>query len=226
MRVFIAVLSHTGGAKELGRVHQAIIDSTYPSLQTAPYVKLIWLEQGSTVNAISDFADLREWHSTNNVGCAMGRQRLIDSLILIEHLSPDDLLIFLDDDIQFLQTTWLQDFINTSLDYDVFGVEAMKVLSDYTTEPIAEGKEPDYVSGGWCGWHGYVLLDGVQFDRNYHTYFEDVDMCYQARQKKYSIGQVKTKALAHESHMTPLKSALYEQSRAYFIKKWQNQDLK
>jgi len=226
MRVFVCVLSHDGEAKEFDRVYEAIINATFPELRRIPSIKLIWLEQGASVNFSFNCGDVLKWFSTNNVGCAMGRQRIIDSLILVEKLKPDDLVIFLDDDIQFLATTWLQDFMNASLSYDVMGVEAMKLLANYTTAPIVEGEELDYLSGGWCGWRGYVLLDGVQFDRNYHTYFEDVDMCLQATAKGYRIGQVVTQALGHESHMTPLKMALYEQSKAYFIKKWQNQGLK
>jgi GT2 family glycosyltransferase len=220
MRVFVCVLSHDGQAKELPRFVEALISATVQELLKLPPVKMIWLEQGASFNGIASQSDVVIWHSTNNVGCAGGRQRLIDYLIVVERLRHGDLVIFLDDDVQFVSPMWLEDFVNASLHADVVGQEGMTVTPDYATLPITQGQAPDYVSGGWSAWHGYVLLGGVQFDLNYHTYWEDVDMCYQARQKHFTLGIVNTHALSHASHMTAIKQERYDRGRDYFIKKW------
>ena len=206
--------------REFGRFYDAILNASLFNLShITPPIHLVWLEQGATMNLFSRTSDVTVWHSTNNLGCAGGRQRLIDLLIIKENLENDDLVIFLDDDIQFLTSEWIQDFINAMLSWDIVGQEGRIITPDWHTLPVKDGEAVDYVSGGWSGWHGYVLLEGVQFDTRF-MYWEDVDMCRQALEKGFTLNAMNAQSLAHESHVSEEKNKRYEQGRQLFIGKW------
>ncbi len=153
-----------------------------------------------------------------NFGCAGGRKRLAEKL-LAEGLHPDDITIWLDDDLTARGDAWLDALcapimLNTA---DITGVEGMEVLPTFTTTPSGD-KDPHYVSGGWCAIAGRVFLAGCMFDtRFFPNYWEDVDMCYQARDKGFRIATVDNLGLHHEAHGGNPQQ--FEYSRAQFIAK-------
>lgn len=221
-RIFICVLSVDGKASQFDRFFWELLDAQ-DAKERMPRCKLIWLEQKADISTLTRLStDTMVWYSPNNLGCAGGRQRLIDYLITSEKLGTKDLVFFLDDDIQFIGKEWLWHFLKASADYDVIGQEGRVIGADGNSYPH-EGKPIEYLSGGWCMWKGYVLLDPkVNMDTAYSIYFEDSDLCYQARQAGYTLGEVNSPHLQHVSHVTPEKSVAYQQGRNRFLSKWRS----
>jgi GT2 family glycosyltransferase len=156
-----------------------------------------------------------------NFGCAGARKRLAETL-LAQGLQPDDITIWLDDDIIASGDAWLDALCAPIIEgkADITGVEGMEVLPTFTTRPCQD-RELHYVSGGWCAISARVFLAGCMFDTRFHpNYWEDVDMCYQAKAKGFRIAQVENRGLFHQAHGGNPQQ--FEYSRAQFIAKHKN----
>jgi GT2 family glycosyltransferase len=157
-------------------------------------------------------------YSKQPLGCGGARQVMVDGY-LATGLQADDVIVFLDDDIEIMHPDWLPKLIAPLAgDYSISGVEGRK-LGAYM--PYPQCNEPDYVSGGWCAIRGDVFLDGCRFDDRYFpNYWEDVDLCYQARAKGKRIACVGNVGLRHAEKLPTAINALLENNRAKFYAKW------
>jgi GT2 family glycosyltransferase len=163
--------------------------------------------------------------SVVNLGCAGGRQKIVDEIKRVWGLQPDDVIVFLDDDIYAAnEFKWLNKLTEPLFTdrADIAGVGGRRVTSDYMT--VEDNENPDYVSGGWCAISGRVFLSGVQFDQQFNpNYWEDTDLCYQARARGFRIEAVRGVGLVHDHHDISAESVnLILRNRQLFMKKWEN----
>lgn len=167
------------------------------------------------------YPSLHIHHMPHNLGCAGGRKALTD-LLLVLGLKREDVIVYLDDDIEVLAHDWLIKLFEPLLcGYSISGVAGRKLTADLMTSPSL--LDCDYVSGGWCAIKGDVFLDGCMFDEQFNpNYFEDVDLCFQARQKDKLIKAVGDIGLRHEHPTDAAMSAIFEKSRETFRTKWGN----
>lgn len=155
-----------------------------------------------------------------NLGVAGGRAHQIEFFRDVGTFQDDDLFIFLDDDLYASDSSWFSTLIAPILEdrADITGAEGRLVTNQYMTIP-AIGEMCDYVSGGWCAISGRVFNAGVQFDTTFHPYgWEDVDLCYQAREKGFRVRAVEGVALVHEPH--PGDITHFRANQARFKAKW------
>jgi hypothetical protein len=159
------------------------------------------------------------YNSEQNLGCAGGRQYLVDQLL--PNLERDDQLVFLDDDVEVLERSWLWKLCSPLAgEYSISGVGGRTITPDYLTEVCVES--PDYVSGGWCAIRVDVFLDGCQFDveRFSPNYWEDVDLNFQARAMGKKIICVPDTGLRHEHEPNEAAAQLVAINRLKFMEKW------
>jgi GT2 family glycosyltransferase len=160
-------------------------------------------------------------HSAENLGCAGGRKALTQRIIN-DYGHPDERLaiVYLDDDIEVLDAGWLPKLIDPLWTmYSICGVEGRRVQRDGLT--VAATDDIDYVSGGWCAIRGDVFAAGCMFDEQFNpNYYEDVDLCFQARMKGMSIRSVGNVGLRHEHPTTPSAATLADLNRGKFLQKW------
>ena len=83
--------------------------------------------------------------------------------------------------------------------------------------------ETDWVSGGALMAKKDLFLDLGGFDGNYFMYFEDVDLCLQAKKKGWKIVVHPEAKIFHKSGQSfscnRKKKKYYYDSQAYYIKK-------
>lgn len=177
----------------------------------------IILNQGGSKVKVSRKAVL--YNSEQNLGCAGGRQHLVN--LLLPDLKPDDQLVFLDDDVEVLNRTWLWKLCSPLAgEYSISGVGGRRVTEDYMT--VIDTINPSYLSGGWCAIRADVFLDGCQFDveRYSPNYWEDVDLCYQIRAMGKKLICVPDVPLRHEHPPSEHAATLVAINRLKFIEKW------
>lgn len=206
--IYICIVSH-----KRPHILKRCVDNLQPVTQRAQ----IWtLQQGLPADyAPIDFNAHERCIIAGNLGCAGGRKYLLKQL----PLKPDDITIWLDDDLVATGDSWLDALIQPILnnEADITGVEGMELLPTYFTQPCSG--EPHYVSGGWCAISAQVFLAGVTFDVRFTpNYWEDVDLCFQARAKGFRIAKVDNLGLHHEAHAGNPEAFHY--SRTQFINKY------
>lgn len=157
-------------------------------------------------------------YRSHALGCGGARQTMVDYYVATG-LQANDVIVFLDDDIEVLAADWLSRLIAPLAgEYSIAGVEGRK-LTDYM--PAIETVNPDYVSGGWCATRGDVWLDGCRFDDRYKpNYWEDVDLCFQARERDKRVTCVGNVGLRHEETLKAGQDLLLARNRARFYAKW------
>ncbi len=155
-----------------------------------------------------------------NLGCA-GARAVITQMLIENGLQRDDMIIFLDDDVEVESEYWVASLCAPLLKhYSISGVAGRNVTADYLTKETND-IEPDYVSGGWCAIRGDVFIDGCMFDEQFFpNYWEDVDLCYQARAKGKWIISVGNVGLRHEHPPTAEAAQHVSQNRKRFMEKW------
>lgn len=162
-------------------------------------------------------------HAASNWGVAGGRQRLVDKIGKNFQLRDFDVIIFLDDDIVApSDDQWIHEFIRPIRrnEADIVGVEGWRVLPSGLTQ--RDDSEPHYVSGGWCAIAGCVFNAGIEFDPRFNpSYFEDVDLCLQARARGFKIAVAPNVGLTHDPDaISSAKIDVFEHSRRAFVEKW------
>lgn len=171
---------------------------------------------------------IKQYELAENLGCAGGRkfltEKIMKSRFCGEAFGAEDAIIFLDDDVVVHSEDWIRLLCEPLLlDYSISGVAGRRVTEDVLT--VADNTCPDYVSGGWCAIRGDVFLDGIQFDTDYYpNYFEDIQLCWEARAKGKKIIAVGFCGLAHNDNpigrdMVAVSKAVAE-NRIKFAKKW------
>jgi GT2 family glycosyltransferase len=181
-------------------------------------VKMVILHQGQPHTFIPR-ADRQDHYSPENLGCAGARKYLAETML--KYAQPDDISIWLDDDLTVTGDAWLGQLCTPIIlnQADITGVEGMQILPTYYTMPSEPEKEPDYVSGGWCAISARVFLAGCMFDtRFFPNYWEDVDLCRQAKDKSFRIAQVPNHGLHHIAHDGDMVA--FENNRREFIMKY------
>jgi GT2 family glycosyltransferase len=172
----------------------------------------------------SAYPALRLHKSESNLGCAGGRKFLTERIMrmryICEAFSAEDVIVYLDDDIEVLAQDWLMKLVEPLLKgQSISGVAGRDLTPDLMTVPAHHAV--DYVSGGWCAIRGDVFLDGCMFDEQFNpNYFEDVDFCFQAREKSKSIYVVGDIGLRHEHLAGASAAGLIEENRLKFGMKW------
>lgn len=156
-----------------------------------------------------------------DLGVAGGRA---DQIMYLLHngLEEDDIVVFLDDDIIAKDPDWIGVLTQPIMagEADIVGAQGGYVTHKFYTLPSPEGDcYPDYVGGGWCAVSGKVFHAGVIHDTRFNPYgWEDVDFCYQAREKGFRIMSISNTGLYHPKHMGDI--GLFNRSRALFMQKW------
>ena len=197
-----------------------LVESIGPALINRPVV-LVVLDQASA-DGTPDYLSgdhpllLAHIHSAENLGCAGGRQYMVDTLSPC--LLADDILVFLDDDCYATNTTWLGALtapIRQGL-ADISGVDGRTVDADGMTHPVDSGY--DYVSGGRMAVRAEVFTR-CAFDLRYNpNYYEDVDFCLEATAAGFRVQAVGDVGLAHDAH--PGEPEQAERSRLENVAKW------
>lgn len=213
LTIYLCIISHN-------RPH--ILKRCVDSLQPISHRVQIWtLQQGLPCDYKPiDFNAHERCIIAGNLGCAGGRKYLLKQLPLKE----GDITVWLDDDIVASGDVWLDALIQPILNgqADITGVEGMEVLPTFYTQPTptdSPDRPPHYVSGGWCAISAKVFLAGVTFDVRFTpNYWEDVDLCVQARGKGFRIAKVDNCGLFHQAH--PGNPQAFEYSRAQFMHKY------
>lgn len=152
------------------------------------------------------------------LGCAGARQHMVDY-----HngrgLRDEDILIFLDDDIEVTESGWLEKLIAPLYEgYHLSGVEGRKLTKKM---PRIDNKHFDYLSGGRLACLGEIFDYKCKFDTQFNpNYFEDADLCFQAKENGFKLACVGDIGLKHLETVNEEISALLETNRAKFYAKW------
>ena len=198
--------------------------------------EIVVMDQGSTDGTADYLRYSSDWVdqvmlNDRNLGCAGGRRAIVDRLI-DGGLRPIDTVVFLDDDLIADSAEWLMGLMHgfthgARTPVGIVGVDGRQVTPDWMTAPMVEGLHrryvgyADYVSGGWSAVAGETLLSGVNFDTQFNpNYWEDVDLCYQARAAGWSVYAVGDIGLRHE-HFAAGVSVLLTVNGAKFRAKWE-----
>lgn len=164
-------------------------------------------------------------HSPFNRGCSSARQRIVD-FYTGKGARNDDIIVFLDDDLIINNPLFLPrlyDKLLTSVDTHIMGVEGGFVTDNYYTQASTENVE--YVSGGWCAIR-YSVFKKCEFDPVYDpNYWEDVDLCYQARANGFGIALSANTGLEHPNTGKG-DFNVFEKSREAFKRKWHGHPLR
>jgi len=154
----------------------------------------------------------------HNLGCAGGRNALIEQAQLE---MPDDIAVFLDDDIVPTSHLWLERLIAPilSAEADISGVEGRMIDGQGRTHPAAD--QLDYVSGGWMAVRNGVFMAGLRFDERFNpNYYEDVDFCKRAADKGARLTSVGEIGLLHTPDHGSSETLDGAASRKKFVEKW------
>ena len=164
-----------------------------------------------------------------NLGCAGGRKLLTEKIMKSrfcgESFGVEDVIVYLDDDVQVTGHDWLRRLCEPLLgEYSISGGAGRRVTDDVL--PVADNLAPDYVSSGWCAIRGDVFLDGCMFDsENFPVnYWEDSDLCYQITaigKKLIAVGEI---GLAHDDNPIGRDMVMVSKhvadNRVRFANKW------
>jgi len=173
---------------------------------TANY-ELIVVDNGSTDGTIEYLESLKDniilIKNGKNLGIPKARNIGLNKSVY-------DYLICLDND-QIVRENWLVELHNEmENDCDFVGVEAWKVNQDYA--PIVRhvcrkpGMIIDYVGAGGCLMKRSVLEDiGIYDERFSPAYYEDVEICFRAKERGYKIGWCDKPIINHLEHSTLIK---------------------
>lgn len=156
----------------------------------------------------------------HNWGCGGARQRMAD---IIHEQGHYDYLIFLDDDVIPTKAGWLDKLTEPLRNgYHIAGVDSRRLDDRFLSVPCPP-EQMTYTSGGRCAIRAEVFAAGCEFDPQFWpNYYEDADLCYQARAKGFKIACVENTGLEHEAVPNSAASALVETNRAKFAQKWGN----
>lgn len=158
------------------------------------------------------------YDSDENLGCAGGRQFLVNQLL--PDLERDDQLVFLDDDVEILERSWLWKLCSPLAgEYSISGVGGRRITEDGMSVQCPDA--PEYLSGGWCAIRGDVFLDSICFDEQFNpNYFEDADIgkqCLAAGKKLFCTGDV---GLRHIHPPNEEAAKLVAINREKYLAKW------
>jgi GT2 family glycosyltransferase len=152
------------------------------------------------------------------LGCAGARQHMVN-YHRGRGLRHEDILVFLDDDIEITETGWLNKLIAPLFEgYHLSGVEGRKLTKQM---PRVDNKRFDYLSGGRLAVLGEVFDYKCAFDMQFNpNYWEDADFSYQAKQHGFKLACVGDIGLKHLETVNEDISELLETNRAKFYAKW------
>jgi GT2 family glycosyltransferase len=152
------------------------------------------------------------------MGCGGARQHIVDYLFA-HGLNKDDIIVFLDDDIEVIEMRWLERLIAPLAEgYSISGVEGRKLTKKM---PKPEKQHFDYVSGGWMATKGEIFTYKCRFDERYFpNYWEDADLCFQAKQHGFKIACVGNVGLKHDETLKIGQLELLEINKKKFYEKW------
>ena len=152
------------------------------------------------------------------LGCGGARQKMAD-YFFASGLKPDDAVVFLDDDIEIYSPKWLEKLIAPlSQGYDMSGVEGRRLTKKY---PKVDNENFDYLSGGWLATRGALFTYKCRFDERFNpNYWEDADLCFQAKQNGFKLVCVGNIGLKHNETLKDGQLELLATNRAKFYEKW------
>ena len=220
--IYIAILEHGKDLNDQDRPAMRLIKQLQAQATFFP-CEIVLLSQSITCcrTVTRQTGNLTYLRTRNNYGCAGGRQKIVDYILAEDEYKVGDIIVFLDDDIEVIDSSWLDELIAPIINgkATVVGHEGRKISPDYHTEIAMDN--PDYVSGGWSAWAFEVFARGeVEFDTRFFAYWEDADICQQLKQIGYQI-HAKPVGLYHPTGVpNDAKRALYEAGRTAYMEKW------
>lgn len=173
------------------------------------------------------------FHTDQNMGCAGGRAFLTRRVlahadddpgapVMYPGDPPRGPIIYLDDDIQVTRESWLMRLVRPFVDplVGIVGVDGRRIDAEGWSHP-AHDESVDYVSGGWCAIRAEVFLSGCMFDMRFNpNYYEDADLCFQAKAAGWQIRIAGNTGLVHEPHSFPAGTyELVQRNRRLFVAK-------
>jgi len=166
----------------------------------------------------------RVWHTGIVDDLARARQWLVDfTSTTLDRLREEDVMVFLDDDIEPIASGWLAELLAAleRPDVQIAGAGGWRITPDWLVEPAPHVPGlVDYVGGGWCAVRGAVF-QAVRFDRDFvRCYWEDADLCLPVRALGGLVWGCGDIGLVHHSESDGAQHAWQEINRARMRAKW------
>lgn len=163
-----------------------------------------WLQKWQLENLRAEV-----WVSWQNPGVVGGRCRLLD--YVLRDLKPEDIVVFLDDDVEVIERGWLYRLVEPiTKDREhvaitgAFGVLVQPGWADYVQGVPAVPCRVDVVSQSHTAVAAHLFLDGVEFDLSLgFVWHEDTVLCMEAHARGYEVFYVGTPesiGLKHDPH--------------------------
>lgn len=183
-----------------------------------------WLEtlQVANVNVIL---------SSQNLGVAVGRNRLLKAIL--ERAQPEELILFLDNDVE-VSHGWDQpfaDLFSQRADVAIAGVTGHDILigddrRELLPSPLVEAADVDVVSG-YCLWvRAGIAADLGPFDENLGLFWhEDDDYCVRAIGMGHRVCALPETPVVHHAHRSGSADNPDAEERSlfnqcYLVAKW------
>jgi GT2 family glycosyltransferase len=208
-----SLIEHTITAHKIYILDNGSDDGTGPWLETL---------QAANVSVIL---------SSQNLGVAAGRNRLLNAIL--QRAQPEELILFLDNDVEVLQG-WDQpfaDLFTQRADVAIAGVTGHDILigddrRELLPSPLAGPTDVDVVSG-YCFWvRAGIAADLGPFDENLGLFWhEDDDYCVRAIGMGHRVYALPETPLVHHQHRSGAadnpdadERSLFNQR--YLVAKW------
>jgi len=188
--------------------------------------KLFILDNNSTDGTVEYLSSLRydnlKIHlSTENMGIINGRNYIYN----FSKEDSYDYLCFLDND-QFVEEGWDLVYVNLMKRYDVIGIEAWQMKSNF--QPFRRIKDKseyfDYVGCGGMMIRRDVVEEIGLFDTKFNPkYFEDPQFCFRAIKNGYKVGWCDGKVIEHQKHdltLSPKERVFFMRNLRIMQKEW------
>ena len=204
---------------------------------TSPFFSLTIFDNYSTdgtVEFLKSFAydkdNINLILSNKNCGIIEGRNRANKFLDILGQRS--DYLFILDND-QFVQASWLNSYMSFMDKYDIVGMEGWEMRKDFYPIRRAKKKNDIYHYVSCCGMmiKNEVVKKIGLFDEKFSPmFFEDPCFCFRAIDKGYKVCRnTDFNVIFHEPHSllgdNGEKRRYFLQSWEYFKKKYKNRKL-
>lgn len=216
--IWVLMLTHNRSAALHQALNMPAFQRGITRAQDAGYSVFLFIQAQACTDDTWDWLKVaQEWlpcdvvaHEIEfNLWAIGGRHRQIDWLLKNADLQPDDVVIFLDDDIRIVSSDWIEMFTNGLADDTVgaCGLDGKTFLEGWAgSQQVRADDLPnadvDVVGGGWMAVKSAVLLSGINYDLAQMPFWGgDDDFCLQIRAggwRVISLGLPDVSGLCHD----------------------------